>query len=205
MKSRLVAHGFGLLVIAAVGSLEASTFGRHVGLPVTGQTVCWDPSGDTIPCAGTGQDGDHQKGWILPDDYPRFLDNGDGTVIDRLTGLVWLKDANCFGTKNWTHALAAANGLAQGSCGLTDGSVAGDWRLPNLKELQSLIDYQNASPALPTGHPFSGVHSFFWDYWSSVSDAGAPSLAWYVFNGPGVVDVGAKTNGFLVWPLRGGQ
>ena len=57
----------------------------------------------------------------------------------------------------WQEALDAANTLASGSCGLSDGSMAGDWRLPNVNELRSLIDWGNFSPALPAGHPFSGV------------------------------------------------
>ena len=97
---------------------------------------CWDAL-EPIDCAGTGQDGEYQAGVSVD---PRFTDNGDGTVTDNLTGLIWLKDADCFGSRNWTNALSDANTLADGSCGLTDGSVAGDWRLPNVRELQSLID-----------------------------------------------------------------
>jgi hypothetical protein len=202
MKSKLVACGCGLLSIAAVESLAASTFGRHVGLTVTGQTGCWDQSGNPISCAGTGQNGEHQSGWTVPGTYPRLLDNGDGTVIDRLTGLTWLKHANCFGPQNWANALASANGLAQGSCDLTDGSVAGDWRLPNLRELQSLIDYENSSPALPTRHPFTGVLTLF--YWSSTTDAAAPNQAWHVFLSTGDVNLAHKGNNLRVWPVRGG-
>jgi hypothetical protein len=56
--------------------------------------------------------------------------------------------------------------------------VAGDWRLPNVKELQSLIDFGTFFPALPPGHPFSGVQSTF--YWSSTTNADHPALAWNV-------------------------
>jgi len=72
------------------------------GLPATGQTGCWDSSGGSITCADTGQDGDIQAGVALPD--PRFTDNGDGTVTDNLTGLIWLINANCFGEQTWTQA-----------------------------------------------------------------------------------------------------
>lgn len=98
----------------------------------TGQQSYWDASGDPISCAGTGRDGELQAGmdWATP----RFMDNGDGTVTDILTGLVWLMDANCFGPRNWTEALSDANDLSAGTCGLTDGSVPTDWRLPNVKE-----------------------------------------------------------------------
>ena len=58
---------------------------------------------------------------------PRFTDNLDGTATDNLTGLIWLKDANCFGPRTWSDALSVCNGLADGSCWLTDGSDAGDF------------------------------------------------------------------------------
>ena len=61
-------------------------------VPKTGQVICWDV-GNIIPCANTGQDGELQKGVALP--TPRFTDNSNGTITDRLTGLIWLKNANC--------------------------------------------------------------------------------------------------------------
>ena len=115
----------------------------------TGQTICYDVDGVEIDCTGTGQDGEYQMGVVCPD--PRFTDNGDGTVTDNCTGLIWLKNANCFEPTEWSVALTDCNDLADGICGLTDGSVVGDWRLPNVKELLSLIDYANNFPALPTG------------------------------------------------------
>ena len=65
---------------------------QAVTVPKTGQTTCSDESGVSRPCTGTGEDGEHQKGVAWPN--PRFTDNGDGTVTDNLTGLIWLKDAN---------------------------------------------------------------------------------------------------------------
>jgi len=124
----------------------AASSGCSVVLPETGQTTCYDASGATISCAGTGQDGDKLAGATLPS--PRFTDNGDGTVNDNLTGLIWLKNANCFGAKNWTAALSDANNLSNGTCGLTDGSSAGDWRLPNRVELTSLVNSEYYNPAL---------------------------------------------------------
>src|SRR5262249_14576398 len=126
-------------------------------VPQTGQTECYSTL-SVIPCAGTGQDGEFQAGVAFP--AQRFRDNRDGTVRDNLTGLVWLQDANCFpgdfgpGLMKWQDALSLANNLAHGQCGLSDRSVAGDWRLPNVKELQSLIDFGQLSPALPADHPF---------------------------------------------------
>jgi hypothetical protein len=168
----------------------------------TDQSQCWNQHGTPIACAGTGQDGEYQYGVSVD---PRFTDNGDGTVTDNLTGLIWLKDANCFGNQVWLNALSEVNTLADGSCGLTDGSVAGDWRLPNVKELQSLIDFGHWAPALPPGHPFSGVQLF--GYWSSTTFADYTGGAWLVNLLYGDVYYGIKTYspGAPVWAVRGGQ
>ena len=111
------------------------------GVPQTGQTICFDTDGNISDCAGTGQDGEYQYGTPCPE--PRFTDNLNGTVTDNLTGLIWLQIANCGGTQAWADALTFANSLYDGwtgdgiggDCGLLDGSLAGDWRLPNIREL----------------------------------------------------------------------
>src|SRR5579871_625134 len=113
--------------------------GGHAPVLRTGQTKCFDASGEKIDCDGTGQDGALQKGVVPP--RSRFEPNGDGTVTDRLTGLVWLQDADLFGEVTWAEALKHANTLESGKYGLRDGSVVGDWRLPNIRELRSLLDY----------------------------------------------------------------
>jgi len=152
-------------------------------VPKTGQTTSYAP----------GDDGDLEKGVAWP--TPRFIDNGNGTVTDNLTGLIWLKNANCFGKRTWTQALSDANTLNSGECGLGDGSSEGDWRLPNVRELQSLVDYGRYSPALPSGHPFTGVQSSL--YWSSTSFAPNTSYAWLVSLYDGYV-------GFALRPAQGG-
>ena len=158
----------------------------------------------------TGDDGDLEKGVVWP--IPRFTDNADGTVTDNLTGLIWLKNANCFGQKNWNDALNESNGLADGDCELTDGSVAGDWRLPNIKELQSLIHYGVQLPALPNtdgtgkwaeGDPFNAVQFYGGYYWLSTTSAIVNTFAWRIFIEQGYVDSVGKENDFMyVWPVR---
>ena len=154
----------------------------------TGQTATY----------ATGDDGDLEKG--VPSPNPRFTDNLDGTITDNLTGLIWLEDANCFGTSTWNDALSECNGLSSGSCGLTDGSNAGEWRLPHIKELQSLLDFSNTYPALPSGHPFTNVQSDV--YWSSTTSAFSSSSAWYVFMDDCFVYNGIKSDLSYVWPVR---
>jgi hypothetical protein len=165
--------------------------GLRAPVPKTGQTASY----------ATGDDGDLEKGVAWP--TPRFTDNGNGTVTDNLTGLIWLKNANCFGARNWTQALSDANTLNSGECGLGDGSSEGDWRLPNVRELQSLIDYGRYSPALPSGHPFTGVQSSL--YWSSTTQATNASYAWGVYMRCGHVHWDDKMRTRYVWPVRGGQ
>ena len=171
-------------------------------VPETGQTTSY----------GTRDDGALEAGVAWP--VPRFTDNGDGTIADNLTGLIWLKNANCFGTRTWTQALSDANGLASGGCGLTDGSSAGDWRLPNVLELQSLIHHGFYYPALPntagtgqwtSGNPFTGVQSR--SYWSSTTLALNSSYAWLVGIWSGGKGDNTKTTSatYVLWPVRGGQ
>ena len=76
-----------------------------VNLSRTGQTKCYDSTGIEIPCADTGQDGEIQAGVAWPS--PRFTDNGDGTMTDNLTGLMWTKDANLpNGTRDWYRGVS---------------------------------------------------------------------------------------------------
>lgn len=178
--------------------LLKSTYTR---VPKTGQTTVYR----------TGDDGDYELG-VLPEVEPtsgtegaytvygwggtRFTDNGDGTVTDNLTGLMWTKEAN-HGFDFWQDAIDYCNSY----------SLAGynDWRLPNINELHSLVDLAQNNPALPVGHPFTGVKSS--NYWSSTTDATNYGLyAWYVYLDDGYVKVSYKDGDFrYMWPVRGGQ
>jgi hypothetical protein len=127
---------------------------------------------------------------------PRFTDHGNGTVTDNLTGLMWTKNANIWGGVTWNTAVDNCEGY----------SLAGysDWRLPNVQELQSLMDYGRSNPALPSGHPFAGVVSPNGN-WSGTTRAEAPTDAWYVRLGNGLIYNAAKTTLLFVWAVRGGQ
>lgn len=144
---------------------------------------CYDWRGDKIPCDFKRQYAELLSAGSIPD--PRFIDNKDGTQTDRLTGLIWLKNTNCFGMMDWQSALLAAKNLKDGDCGpdpgliLSDGSSAGDWRLPTMKELCSLVDFSRRDPALPSGHMFSAVPSGY--HWSATRLAYHSGLAWIVY------------------------
>jgi hypothetical protein len=168
--------------------------GGTVSLPQTGQKT------SSIP----GDDGDLKKGVAWPS--PRFHDNGNGTVTDNLTGLIWLRDADCLGSQHWDEALAVSNALASGQCGLSDGSTAGEWRLPNKKELLTLIDRSSYGPALQVGHPFINVQPFA--YWSSTTDSvfsvfTTNALVVYIWQGY-VFGRGKNYDYGYVLPVRGG-
>ena len=175
---------------------------------------------EQVDCAGTGQDGEFLAGIEPPN--PRFTDNGDGTVTDNMTGLIWLRFATCIEEGLWEDAMAAVSSLREFQCELTDGSKAGDWRAANIKELQSLIDYGGSG--LPAGHPF--VTNEHWSlvedraFWSStdkIRNLYYPNEAYYVsfwsghtvserkhvtdpYNYP--EDIGLTLS---AWPVRGGQ
>lgn len=198
------------VIAVGVGSLGTPAFAKKppppppAPVPETGQTTSY----------GARDDGAIQAG--VPWPTPRFTDNGDGTVRDNLTGLIWLKQASCFGVLTWVDALTAANTLASGQCGLTDGSVAGDWRLPNVREFVSLIDFGQGNTALSNtqgtgawqdGDPFFITGPLV--FWSSttVAGPGASDRAWLVvFAAEGEVRSDQfKSNTFAVWPVRGGR
>jgi hypothetical protein len=120
----------------------------------TGQTNCYNTNGTVIPppepgTALQGQDAQH------PSTAMQFLDNGDGTVSDLNTGLMWQQVP---GSKvPWTNALedAAIFSLAG----------YGDWRLPTIKELYSLIDFQGSSAQTEASSiPYLDTNVFGFNY-----------------------------------------
>ena len=105
----------------------------------TGQAVCYDPGGEPIPCAGSGQDAESCSGMPWP--TPRFKVLGN-TVLDRLTDLTWARDANLSEfPMTWQEAFDYV-------AGMNHSRVFGhaDWRLPNRRELRSLMSHQTRRP-----------------------------------------------------------
>jgi len=167
-------------------------------VPQTGQTACYGATGAAvIGCAGTGQDGETAAGVTWPD--PRFTENGDRTITDRLTGLVWTDDANPAGAPlSWQAALDYIKSLNS-----RNHLGHGDWRLPNVNELASLVNGQaNLVEWLQAG----GFHHLLVDYyWSSTTYASYAANAWSVGIYGGIVAGHDKADGFYVWPVRRGE
>ncbi len=156
------------------------------------------------------------------DNTNRYVDCGNGTVMDTVTNLLWLKNANCYGIQNYANANGAAAGLADGACGLTDGSAAGDWRLPTKVEWEETIaravvldcDSTPNGRHKPDQHPRHGLLRR-WPaalHWRPVEHLlvgygprGLPSYAWLVGLDGGGVFGNCKTSTFYVWPVRAGH
>ena len=169
-----------------------------VTLAATGQQLSYAPGDDASTRKGVG--------WSPA---TRFTDNQDGTISDTVSGMIWLKDASCLGSALWSDGLTAVNQLASGACGLTDASSAGDWRMPNLAELESLIDVSASSPALLGNHPFLNVSGGV--YWSSTSyygGVGGSTKAWTIrlSDGRYMNDSGSNvkaTSMNVIWAVKG--
>lgn len=196
---------------------DAFTFKADFGRSTFGNPC---PPDGPAPVPKTGQtisyfmldDGELESGVAWP--YPRFTDNLDGTITDNLTGLIWLKNANCFGERTWGLALTDAWPLSSGDCGLQDGSGNFDWRLPSRFELESILAVYYWAPSLPDtngtgqwveGNPFNNVQFDF--YWTSTTQniGGNTEAAWRVNIGDGDVGIADKSYTCYVWPVRGGH
>ncbi|MBI5194934.1 MAG: DUF1566 domain-containing protein [Nitrospirae bacterium] len=146
---------------------------------------------------GVGFDGKGANGYVRcvrGGQYPSqsFTDNGNGTVTDNKTGLVWQQGEP--GEMSWGSALSYCEGLSLG------GST--DWRLPNIKELESLTDDTRYSPAINTTYFPNTISSY---YWSSTTSASYPYYACDVYFFDGYVYRYYKDFNYYVRCVRGGQ
>ncbi len=121
-----------LAVIVALGAVAAA--GQSYPVVDTAQSNCYDEDGNQIACPAAGaafhgQDAQHQG------PMPQYVDHGNGTVSDQVTGLMWQQ------TPVWDITYAAA---VAGASSVTTGGHT-DWRLPTINELYSLIDFDGVT------------------------------------------------------------
>lgn len=124
-------------------------------------------------------------------------------VLDKETGLIWARNANLLGTRNWLDASTLCRELEM--------AHRMGWRLPTVEELSSLVDPRQAPLALPPGHPFLNVQygSGVPAYWTATNAENPAGAAWFVNlwrgAGPHLAGLGNKTIPGYVWPVRGGS
>lgn len=127
--------------------------------------------------------------FTIPLFAPPFTDNGNGTVTDTALGLIWQKcsmgqnnDASCSGTATtavWSDAITYCNNLSLGGIGI------GQWRLPNINELQSILDTDKpSSPSITTTIFPSTIAD---RYWSSTPREYYPAIMRIVYFSNGSV------------------
>lgn len=139
-----------------------------------------------------------------------FTDQGDGTVIDEVTGLMWkvcsegqsfnVATGGCDGlasTDTWKEALAEA--LTANVIGFAGWN---DWRLPNQNELSSIIERQCGDPAINL-EVFPATPSI--KFWSASPNTNLPSIAWFVDFNEGFGDGSFVGDAFGVRLVRGGR
>jgi hypothetical protein len=199
-----------LVVLAPCMAPDADAGARRSRPLRTGQVTCTDTTGTLIPCAGTGQDGDLQRG------EPRaYLDQGDGTIRDKRTALTWekLSDDGTIHDKDNTYTWAEAFGKIDD---LNTMAFAGftDWRLPSLNELETIRDVGVTDPAVPaifhtgcvdgcTVLTCSCTRSTF--YWTSTPYVVSGNLAWVVTFYDGYAYRDTKGGADWVRAVRGGS
>ncbi len=180
----------------------------------TGQTQCDQGAGTLGPCPGSpaGQDGAVSSGAVR-----QYVDNGNGTITDTKTGLMWEKlsrDGSIHDSAivySWyaafTTKIAGLNG-GSGFAGYTD------WRLPNRFELETLAHLGRLNPCIdpafntacaPSCTVLTCSCTQSSSYWTSTTYLVSPSNAWLVLFADATVLTGAKTTGFGVRAVRGGS
>jgi len=140
---------------------------------------------------------------------PRFVDFGEGALWDRTTGLYWLQNADCYGAQAYNNATPLPPLLSSGQYGLTDGSVAGQWRMPSIEELRSLTaapdNYRTPSLTAAGFQNVGGVDGAT-DYWSSSQYEKEGVLRSYLLDPKHGVNASCTTFGpyssYNIWPVR---
>ncbi|MBX9597543.1 MAG: DUF1566 domain-containing protein [Burkholderiales bacterium] len=134
----------------------------------------------------------------------------ESCITDKLTGLMWSKDGNLFGEKNWKDALSVVSSMNNDK-GATTYKLCGytDWRLPTITELKSLVNYGKEIPSEWLNDPVQGFNKVLANnYWSSTSYGADSTQAWIVGFNNGMLSIYGKSSSYsrpYVWPVRGGK
>ncbi|MGB3225408.1 MAG: DUF1566 domain-containing protein [Desulforhopalus sp.] len=160
----------------------------------TGLSQCYNEEGEQVDCTGSGQDAEFSPGisWSVE----RF-EVQDELVRDNATNLIWLRNS-CPSEYplSWQEGLDFIEEMNRKAIhGRTD------WRMPNRRELRSLVDHSSKKPVLTNGHPFYNV--FLGWFWTSTTAVIAPRYAWYIHLEGGRMFYGNKDGYYWVWPVCG--
>jgi hypothetical protein len=120
----------------------------------------------------------------------------NSTARDRLTKRMWLKTFDRMDQPvKWEKAFESITALNKKNAG-----GYADWRLPNIRELESLVDLDRHSPALAVDHPFEHIAE---GYWSATTSVYEKRYAWVFYPHDGAVGVGYKPMpDFCAWTVR---
>lgn len=158
-------------------------------VPDTGITKCYDNDGE-IPCPQPGQDFYGQDAQYRPSaTQPSYTNNGDGTVTDNVTGLMWMQ-ADDGVTRTWQDAITYCDGLSHAG--------HSDWRLPERRELFGIVDFSRTSPAI--NPVFTSFSSTYWSNSPYVDSA----YAWVVYFYDGFAGFANKEDPSWVRCVRSG-
>ncbi|MEY2664795.1 MAG: hypothetical protein RIT04_603, partial [Candidatus Parcubacteria bacterium] len=148
-------------------------------------------------CAGSGLSGQYNKGQARS-----YTDNGNGTVSDNSTGLMWQKcqvgksDSNCSTGIPTTVSLATATSTCES---LSLGGYS-DWRVPNRFELETLLTLENENPSINRTYFPNTSSAAGWLHMTSSVYAFDPSKVWAVNFSNGTVS--GETRNSAVYCLR---
>ena len=194
--SNILIAGIFILACSAASATAGSehAFGRAAGncggqwkLPDTGQTISYSTA--------TGDDAHYNPAFIQPAYAIQSPVGTSSVTVDNVTGLMWITnpvDAGINGTYLWDNALTACEGLTY--------ATYSDWRLPNIKELQSIVDYSAVMPSADTTY-FSTLNG---TYWASTTFQPNSPYAWSLDFMSGAIVARIKAGNSYVRCVRGG-